>query len=173
MVQPTDRYRRGFTLLEMMLVIVLIGITGTLVMGRWSPERDPFAQPATTLMVTLQNALEQATQQETLYGLALAHEGWQLMSYSREAPSQQPHWHISQQSPSLLPEAMLVSLQIEQHAVPLAQQLTPNAEPQIWLFPGGETTVFTLSLLKDDCRQRITANGFMSFKREEVLCNGE
>lgn len=165
MAPSTDRRHGGFTLLEMMLVIVVIGISGTLVVGRLSADSDPFARPATALTATLQHALEQATQQETLYGLALAHNGWQLMTYRRE------RWHQVQQSPFTLPEQMAIELQIEQQPIPLPARLTPQAEPQLWIYPGGETSVFTLSLLQGSCSQRTTASGFMAFQRQEVSCD--
>ncbi|WP_431223434.1 type II secretion system minor pseudopilin GspH [Serratia sp. L9] len=165
MAPYTDRRQRGFTLLEMMLVIVLIGLTGSLVIGRLSADRDPFARPATALMATLQNALEQATQQQTLYGLALAHNGWQLMAYRRE------QWHQVQHAPFTLSEQMDISLRIEQQFIPLPARLAAQAEPQLWIYPGGETTVFTLSLQQGNCAQRTSASGFMAFQREEVSCD--
>lgn len=165
MAPRTDRRHRGFTLLEMMLVIVLIGITGSLVIGRLSADGDPFARPATALMATLQHALEQATQQQTLYGLTLAHNGWQLMAYRHG------QWHQVQQSPFSLSEQMDISLRIEQQFIPLPQRLTPQAEPQLWIYPGGETTVFTLSLQQGNCAQPTSASGFMAFQRAEVSCD--
>lgn len=168
MAQSTDRHS-GFTLLEMMLVIVLIGIVGTLTVGRLSPDRDPFSYPVATLRVTLQNALELATQQEALYGLALAHNGWQLMVYRHEKTAWQPVQHV----PFHLPENMSPSLQIEQQPIPLPEEVTPQAEPQIWIYAGGETTAFSLSLLQGACQQRLTANGFMSFQLGEVHCDDE
>jgi len=62
--QPQQRrecHNRGFTLLEMMLVIVLVGITSSLVVTRMSPERDPLARAGSILLGTLENALEQAS----------------------------------------------------------------------------------------------------------------
>lgn len=167
MAPRTDRRQRGFTLLEMMLVVVLIGITGTLVLGRLSADRGLFTRPAATLMATLYHAREQATQQEALYGLALAHNGWQLMIYRSD------RWHQVQQPAFSLPEPLDIALQIEQQPIALPARLTSSAEPQLWIYPGGETSVFTLSLLQGNCSQRFTANGFMTFKREEVRCDEE
>lgn len=167
MAPRTDRRHGGFTLLEMMLVVVLIGITGTLALGRLSADRGLFTHPAATLMVTLHHAREQATQQEALYGLALAHNGWQLMIYRGD------RWHQAQQPPYFLPESMDMALQIEQQPIDLPARLTSSAEPQVWIFPGGETSVFSLSLLQGRCSQRFTANGFMTFQRDEVQCDEE
>lgn len=167
MAPQTDRRHTGFTLLEMMLVIMLIGITGTFAVSRLSADRDPFARPAATLMATLQNALERSTQQEALFGLALAQNGWQLMVYRGG------RWHPVRQSPFILPEHMDIALQIEQQAFSLPARLPPQSEPQLWIFPGGETSVFTLSLLHGSCRQIFSANGFMTFQRAEVQCNEE
>ncbi|HGM5491617.1 TPA: type II secretion system minor pseudopilin GspH [Serratia fonticola] len=167
MARRTDRRQRGFTLLEMMLVVVLIGITGTLALGRLSADRGLFTRPAATLMATLYHAREQATRQEALYGLALAQNGWQLMIYRGD------RWHRAQQPSFTLPAQMEMALQIEQQSISLPARLTSSAEPQLWIFPGGETSVFALNLLQGHCSQRFTANGFMTFQRDEVRCNEE
>lgn len=149
----------------MMLVVVLIGITGMLAFGRLSADRNPFTRPATTLMATLHHAQEQAIQQEALYGLALARNGWRMMIHRGN------RWHQVQQPSFTLPERMDIALQIEQQPISLPTGLTSQTEPQLWIYPGGETSIFTLSLLQGGCRQRFTANGFMTFQRDEVQCD--
>lgn len=172
MVLLTDTTRhRGFTLLEIMLVIVLIGLTSSLVINQFSTGRNPLANVSNQLEVTLKNTLERANQKQTLYGLAFAQNGWQLMVYSDNERSEKSSWHPTKVSPFTLPEMIAVALEVERKKITLAARLTPDMEPQIWIFPGGETTLFTVSLSYDLCVQRIIASGFMSFQQQEVSCD--
>lgn len=172
MVPLTDTARhRGFTLLEIMLVIVLIGLTSSLVINQFSTDRDPLVYAATQLEVTLQNTLERANQKQTLYGLVLAQNGWQLMVYRDDGLSEKPSWHLTNTPPFTLPEMISVTLEVERKEITLAARLASYMEPQIWIFPGGETTLFTVSLSHDLCVQRIIASGFMSFQQQEVSCD--
>lgn len=172
MAQSSD-HQRGFTLLEIMVVMVLLGITSSLVLNRLFADRDPLARSAMALKVTLQKTLDHATQQQTLYGVAIAKNGWQLMAYRDETASEQYHWQEIPGNTFTLPEEITTTLEIEQQAISLPEQLTSPVVPQIWIYPGGETSIFSLSLLQDNCTQRINASGFISFQLQEMECSDE
>ena len=71
---------RGFTLLEMMLVIVLLSIMMSLVIGR-SPFNDD--RSVDRLFNALEFAAGQAANEQRPYGLQFQNKSWQLLRLSR------------------------------------------------------------------------------------------
>lgn len=172
MAQSSD-HQRGFTLLEIMVVMVLLGITSSLVLNRFFTDRDPLANSAMALKVTLQKTLDQATQHQTLYGLAVAKNGWTQMAYRYETASEQYHWQEIKENALTLPEGILATLDIEQQVILLPEQLTLPLVPQVLVYPGGETSVFSMTLLQGNCTQQLNANGFISFQLQDPECSDE
>lgn len=77
---PSDRHRRqaGFTLLEMLLVLLLLGVATALVAPRLSLGRAALDADARTLAMALADAREEAvlTGQPVTLALNLANPGW-------------------------------------------------------------------------------------------------
>jgi len=170
MAPLTNNRHAGFTLLELMLVIVLIGIISSAVLMTIAPNRKPLEQPATALLFTLKQALDKAEQQGTIYGLAIAENGWWLLRYDANGQLNSGTWQKLTKKPFVLPEGVTASLTIEQQTISLAPQINADIEPQLGFYAGGETSIFTLTLHYSNCQQAFNALGFFEFKAEEVSC---
>lgn len=75
----------GFTLMEIMLVLVLLGSMATLVLNSLSSSRE-INQETDRLAMALQWAAQQAEQDGKIYGLSVTNNTWQLMTLNG-----QPH----------------------------------------------------------------------------------
>lgn len=71
---------RGFTLLEMMLVIVLLSVVMSLVIGRSSFNED---RSVDRLFSALEFAAGQATNEQRPYGLQFQNRSWQILRLTR------------------------------------------------------------------------------------------
>ncbi|EEQ11891.1 General secretion pathway protein H [Yersinia mollaretii ATCC 43969] len=150
---------RGFTLMEIMLVLVLLGSMATLVLKTLPSSSRELNQESDQLTVALQWAAQQAELDGKIYGLSLSPHQWQLMTLNS-----QPHkrgesylwpnhyWHpvkvgkLQQQRP--LPDNLTLTLALQDQPIPLntMQDESLIDEPKIIFFPGGERSHFELTL---------------------------
>ncbi|AJI95865.1 type II secretion system protein H [Yersinia ruckeri] len=162
----------GFTLMEIMLVLVLLGSMATLVLNSLSSSRE-INQETDRLAVALQWAAQQAEQDGKIYGLSVTNNTWQLMTLNG-----QPHdkgesylwpshyWHPISHSKlkpqHQLPDSLSLELTLQDQPVPLSSTLDDSLanEPKIVFFPGGESSIFELTLTESDGQtRRITQQG--------------
>ncbi|MGL5947597.1 MAG: type II secretion system minor pseudopilin GspH [Aeromonas sp.] len=155
------RYARGFTMLEMMLVAMLMGLmaTGvTLSMGGAKGDRE-LEQQARSFMVRLQQAQEHSVMDGALLGLRIEENGWQFMRRDKTQASQ---WLAISDDKVLkaitLPEEMRLNLTLEgfdwlpENKESASDRPLDEKEraPQILIFPGGELSPFTLTFTQQD-----------------------
>lgn len=134
------RASRGFTLLEMMVVMVLIGILLSmlgLVNGQ-HPARLA-RQEASTLIQLLQTLREQAVLEGREYGLRLEPEGYQVLRLNGHG------WH-PQGSLHRLPRGLQLRLESPEQIPALNSH---ENRPHLLALSSDEYTAFTLHLLSD------------------------
>ncbi|ANP05374.1 type II secretion system minor pseudopilin GspH [Escherichia coli] len=151
--------QRGFTLLEMMLVILLIGSAASLVLMSYpAAQQKNMQQQRERLQTQLDFALDTLQQDGVVLGLQIRPQGWEfkfLQHQKSESPSSVTGSHIWQEyvwqpwqprravMGGKLPDEISLELQLQN-----LQQWSPasglEATPDILLLPGGEVTPFTL-----------------------------
>lgn len=163
--------QKGFTLMEIMLVIVVLGILASVtVVNGFSGSRS-FDYATAELSQTLQYATDRAEREGSTLGLVMCQTGWQLMAY--QGVQGKTAWKKTGRISSSLPDDASFSLKMENTDVslpPCSHQET-SVEPQLWFYPGGETSVFTITLHQGLCIQQVHAPGFMTFSTSETQCD--
>ncbi|MEN8170281.1 MAG: type II secretion system minor pseudopilin GspH [Pseudomonadota bacterium] len=150
-------HQHGFTLLELMVVVVLIGIILTFVVGSVGDggRGDRIKREAQRLTSLVELVGEEAVLKSSLIGLHFVEHGYEFMRYG---DSEQP-WQLVRDDgllrPRELDETMVMRLLVEGFSVELGEIAHPEKEdagpkPQIIFMPGGERTAFELSLLYED-----------------------
>ncbi|VEA63448.1 type II secretion system protein H [Serratia plymuthica] len=159
------RCQRGFTLLEIMLVLLLLGITSSLVMLRSPAAESQLVRQGEQLAWQLSEVAERAEREGKTYGVAFSRSGWRIVAAG------QPQDKTAVATGSPLPAGVELLLALERQAVPLKEVWPPEEEPQVWLYPGGETTVFSVTLLQGKCQWQLSATGFFTFETTEAHCD--
>ncbi|MGL6118326.1 type II secretion system minor pseudopilin GspH [Plesiomonas sp.] len=160
--------RRGFTLLEMMLVIFLIGLTGSGVMMMLpDSKQDQAKEEAQRFLALAQLVQEEATLGGRLYGIRIEKAGYQLMQL--EQGKWQPLRDQKFTTAVTLPQGLTLDLTLGQYRWQNAQESElelsrtrlnlhdestslndgqdkdkQSLPPQIWLDAGGDSLPFTL-----------------------------
>jgi len=128
---------RGFTLLELMIVIVLMGVLAgmvSLAIGP-SPAREA-RQQAQDFIRTVQALRERAVLDAREYGVRLQSRGYQALRFEAEG------W-TALASMQRLPDDMTLGLELDGHEVALDDG--PGA-PQLLMLSSDETSPFRLSI---------------------------
>lgn len=126
---------RGFTLLEMMLVLLLLGIGTWLVIGKLPNSAYRVEQESQRLAERLQRLTYQATLEGRTYGLMVQPGRWQLK-----------RWHAQGWQDLQLPQgagAQTLPTGWRLELLPPVQE-TAEEVPQVLMLPGGEVTPFRL-----------------------------
>ncbi|CAI0713185.1 type II secretion system protein H [Serratia entomophila] len=150
----------GFTLLEIMLVLLLLGIASSLIMLRFPAPGGQLAQQGELLAWRLSEAAERAEREGKTYGVAFSDGGWRIVAEGERQG----------RDASSLPAGMALQLALERQNIAL-DAAWPPTEPQVWLYPGGETSVFTVTLLQGKCRWQLYASGFLAFETTAARCD--
>lgn len=161
-----NRHHKGFSLLEVMLVLVLLGGVATLAIGVL-PAPPTLQQHEERLHALLRRAAERAVLEGQVYGLAVAGREWQLVKLVRAPNGEHPsyywpgrYWRPAQDGQTAqihrLPAGTRLQLLLEDHEQPLSDHLQQQGlEPRVLLMPGGEVSRFELRLLAEDQPPRI------------------
>lgn len=142
------QYSRGFTLLELMVVIVLIGIL--LGMVSFATGNHPVRQArqqASGLIQLLQTLREQAVLEGREYGLRLGIDGYQVVRFDGQ------DWRALGTA-YRLPAGL--QLRLEQEGQPLTLGDRPG-HPHLLLLSSDETSAFTLYIATDG-RQEVSVS---------------
>lgn len=128
--------QRGFTLLEMMLVLLLIGVGASMVLLAFPSART---QEATQILARFQTQLdfvrERGQQTGQLFGIIIHPERWQFMRLQPADDS------TPAETDDRWGNAQWLTLRF-----PDGQAWTPGEQPDVLIFPGGEVTPFQLRI---------------------------
>jgi general secretion pathway protein H len=152
----------GFTLLEIMLVIVLMGSVATLVIGTFPSAderiRDRFSQK---LNDALTYASEMAMYNEQVYGLLVHENKWALKVLNKHQSGKESvlwpdyEWRQVKQGRysfnDALPDSYRLKLFISGKKTEFNSEHID--EPQIVFLPGGEITDYRLEILNKDTQK--------------------
>lgn len=130
---------RGFTLLEVLVVLVLIGIMTSfalLSVGRSLPER--LAEEAQRLAALTELQQQEAILNAEAHGIHFSSTGYTFLRQNSRGRWQPPA-PAGTLTAHNLPADMVLSLWVEGQPIFLK---TPGQLPQVWLLPSGETTEF-------------------------------
>ncbi|MGL4859759.1 MAG: type II secretion system minor pseudopilin GspH [Enterobacteriaceae bacterium] len=153
------RVRQGFTLLEVMLVIIVIGLTASLVIATLPEENNTLDSESNRLVATMNLIQERAVEENRIYGIHLSEHGWQILSLQPDKQSApgwdsqliagshwQPVYHQGKLLGRQLPAWMSLQVTLEQSTLPLGSSADSSDKetllPTLLFFPGGELTYF-------------------------------
>ena len=165
-MQRTQRaqcVQHGFTLLELMVVIVLIGIILTFVVGSVGDggRRDRIQREAQRITALVEMVGEEAVLQSSVMGMHFLQHGYEFMRYNGQK------WKLIEKDellrPRTLDSMMEMQLLVEGFHIDL-EAVTPAAasedededdekegpKPQVVFLSSGERSAFELTLLYED-----------------------
>ncbi|MEE3642703.1 type II secretion system minor pseudopilin GspH [Brenneria sp. L3_3C_1] len=158
MRHPASGRQRGFTLLEMMLVVLLAGIAASLVAMAFPADRKSDGDwQLARFQAQLDFAAETSQMNETVLGVRILPDGWQFLQLQRQTESASVGdagrwqgfgwrpWQPYRVMPAgVLPDTVRLELLPAggKHAAQTPAQDT--GEPSILILPGGEITPFRL-----------------------------
>lgn len=141
------RHQRGFTLLEILVVLVIIGIlSGVAAMSFVRADQETLKAEAARLQSTLRHAQDGAIFASEPRGLALYQNGYRLLRFD----TQRYQWNaLAGEKNYTLPKDLLLSLELEGTPLPLpplAEKEKKAPFPAIVFSPQGELTPFSLKV---------------------------
>ena len=145
--------QRGFTLLELMVVIVIIGVILTFAgLSTGGDSRaEQMQREATRLMALIDMASEQAILRSEQLAIRFGDEDYEFMLL------QEGKWAALQDDGLLrarvLPKGIELRLELEENPPPGLQAEDTEA-PQVFLLSSGEMTPFTLTFSAPESEQR-------------------
>ncbi|SLM62250.1 MULTISPECIES: type II secretion system minor pseudopilin GspH [Dickeya] len=151
--------QRGFTLLEIMLVVLLAGVAATLVMMAIpAPKQQSSEWQIARFKAQLQYAVEESQMNDHILGIYIQPHRWQYALLQRQVVENSPEdqqrlryvwipWQpYRMSSPSELPASFQIELSTQAVAGEGTGFSPGNGDPHILILPGGEVTPFRLSL---------------------------
>ncbi|ACS85274.1 type II secretion system minor pseudopilin GspH [Musicola paradisiaca] len=170
--------QRGFTLLEIMLVVLLAGVAATLIMMAIpTPKRQDSGWQIARFQAQLQYAVEESQMNDQILGIYVQPHRWQYALLQRQVVENSPEdrqqlryqwqpwlpYRLSQ--PNELPASFEMELTVQAGAAGDGAGFSPgNGDPNILILPGGEVTPFRLTLRNGSSTAwlQVDTNGFLT-----------
>lgn len=145
---------KGFTLLEIMLVLMVIAISATVVtmsMGFSKGSQGTAAKMGERLATVIDYVSDWSTMQGKPVGLRITEDAWQLLEWKKNG-QRQYQWQLLEKTGRIPVEG---SWEKTWRITLTPQGLTraKNKEPQIMIMPDGEITPFTLQVMDSESRK--------------------
>lgn len=146
--------QRGFTLLEMMLILLLIGVSAGMVMLAFPASRDDSsAQALARFEAQLRFVQQRGLQTGQFFGASVHPDRWQFLVLqpreSNEPPPAGDDWNGYRWLP-LRTGRVATSGSVAENTLhltfPQGEAWTPGDNPDVLIFPGGEMTPFRLTV---------------------------
>ncbi|QGN36637.1 type II secretion system minor pseudopilin GspH [Klebsiella oxytoca] len=146
--------QRGFTLLEMMLILLLMGVSAGMVMLAFPASRDDSAaQTLARFEAQLRFIQQRGLQTGQFFGVSVHPDGWQFMVLQARESSDPPpasnDWNgyrwLPLRAGRVASSGQVVGDQLRL-TFPQGEVWTPGNNPDVLIFPGGEMTPFQLSI---------------------------
>lgn len=144
------QHSRGFTLLELLVVIVIIGILATLVtlsIGGRDHKAD-LELESQRLAALVDLASQEATVQGEELALELETSGYRFLSLDKEGKWQE--FADETLRPRELPRGMTLKVEVDGAALPTSEQFGTVTTPRVYILSSGELQPFTVTLRFDE-----------------------
>lgn len=145
---------RGFTLLEVMLVLVVIAVGSMLIMPSWRSEDKTALQEGERIKAQIEYLSDRAAMEGRPFAFSVATDGWQLLSLKSDPQDEDK---LSWAPFSMTSSLSMASRWPEDWHIKLAPQgmvrLARSLQPQIYILPDGQITPFTLSVIDRNTRK--------------------
>ncbi|WP_052130635.1 type II secretion system minor pseudopilin GspH [Erwinia typographi] len=175
---------KGFTLLEMICVVFLLGLMGSMVIGSLPDPNKEIAREHEKIIFALRKTAERAQLEGKIFGLRILTGGWEIQVLSRRVEKSDDRksgdlipgyrWQTAKRGllkmHYRLPEQVELTIDVDGVSHSSAEPGDIPHPPQILFLPGGEVTDFTLSLSsRETAGEEREANSVFTFSRADLL----
>lgn len=139
------RPQRGFTLLEIMVVLIIVGILVSFSVLQLGDKQDEqLRQEARRLQTLISLAREEAILEAREYAIGFWRGGYSFYELNED----EDHWSSVSADPDLRPREIpeFIDLALELEGQLVIMELKPPEKPQVFLLSSGEMTPFVLQL---------------------------
>lgn len=140
-LQPLHPYKTGFTLLEILIVVLIIGIMisfAALLFGGFFKSRK-IENAAKEFSILLPLASQQAILQPAIIGLKINSHKYEFYLYIKNVDNHTGTWKlITKEDPILTPHSLPEKVEME------LENNKKKDQPQIVFLPSGDNTPFTI-----------------------------
>jgi general secretion pathway protein H len=150
---------RGFTLIEILVVVVIIGIVsaGVLLSVSLTGRDRELEKESDRLLALFNYAREQAELQTREYGILFQDDGYEFLAYDVRRGAWRSLFEDDALHARRLPDGLDVKLTVEARPVVLTRPKdATDKTPQVMIFSNGDLTSFAATLERDGGRRSVT-----------------